>query len=317
MLVLFVYSLLASELPWFELIIIKARLHISVLIKQLPFFQWFGVLYVLLYRFFIAVFCTCATIWSGFYYRHTGAKWFIYLTNWSFFCVTVYFICATIVTGVHYKNQLKQLVNTANDQKEIKNGVEMSAKNEDNKKSACEQGSNLVTTPGDGESEIGFTGYVLGASQDTPMRWFHQALWVIYNIAVVAAVLVTITFWSLIYASFGGGRSPISVIFHAVNSVVMVADTMLSSIPVRLFHFVYPMLYSITYISFTVIYWACGGISSHGNTYIYPQTDYSRPVFSAISLACLVLIALPLCHSLVFGLYCLRVWIKTKCLKKA
>ena len=187
MLVLFVYSLLASELPWFELIIIKARLHISVLINQLPFFQWFGVLYVLLYRFFIAVFCTCATIWSGFYYRHTGAKWFIYLTNWSFFCVTVYFICATIVTGLHYKNQLKQRVNTANDQKEIKNGVEMSAKNEDNKKSACEQGSNLVTTPGDGESEIGFTGYVLGASQDTPMRWFHQALWVIYNIAVVAA----------------------------------------------------------------------------------------------------------------------------------
>ena len=151
------------------------------------------------------------------------------------------------------------------------------------------------------------------ASRVFPMAWFHEALWVIYNIAAVAGLLVTLAFWSLLFRLVNDVR-PLTVVLHGVNSVVMIGDTMLSSIPVRLFHVIYPMLYSITYIVFTVIYWAVGGTSYFGTPYIYPQTDYTgRPVLSAVSQICLFFVGLPLCQSVVFGFYMLRVWIKTKC----
>ena len=274
--------------------------------------QWFGVLIVLLYRFVIAALCTGFVTWSISYYP--SAAVLLFLTNWGFFFVTLYFICATMVTAIHYKNQRKQPQNRARGEKENENGFKMAAKTEDKETSSStiKPCDGWVTNPVDDDSEVVFTGDDLEASRATPMRWYQEALWVIYNIASVAAVFVTISFWLLLYIPFGRGQSlgPIVVILHAANSIVMVGDTMLSSIPVRLFHVVYPMLCSIAYIISTVIYWGYSG------TGVYPQTDYTvNPVFSAVSILCLFFIGLPLCQSLVFGLYCLRSWIKTKCLK--
>jgi len=81
------------------------------------------------------------------------------------------------------------------------------------------------------------------ASEVFPMAWFHEALWVIYNIAAVAALLVTLTFWSLLFRLVSNLRA-LTVVVHGMNSVLMISDTVLSSIPVRLFH-----LFSICYES--------------------------------------------------------------------
>lgn len=164
----------------------------------------------------------------------------------------------------------------------------------------CKPRDNLINSPLD-DAETFRNNNAPEASRDFPMSWFHEAVWVIYNIASTAAILVTIVYWVVFR-----GASPMSVVFHAVNSVVMVCDTMLSSVPVRLFHVVYPMLYFIAYIMLTVIYWAYGGI-------IYSLTDYTAtPVWAALSVVCLFFIGVPLCHSMLFGFYRLRVWIKAK-----
>ena len=99
------------------------------------------------------------------------------------------------------------------------------------------------------------------ASRVFPMAWFHETLWVIYNIAAVAALLVTLTYWALLFRLVNNLRA-LTVVVHGVDSVLMIGDTILSSIPVRLLHVIYPMFYSITYIVFTVIYWAPGGGSA-------------------------------------------------------
>lgn len=73
------------------------------------------------------------------------------------------------------------------------------------------------------------------------------------------------------------------------------------------------MLYAAIYASFTVIYWACGGTDPYGASYIYPQTDYSgSSVSSAVTQAGMFFIGLPVCQSLIFCIYYLRVWIKGK-----
>ena len=249
------------------------------------------------------MFCTGGIIASGLYYPRTREKWFIYLSKWTFFFVTLYFICATIVTAIHYKTQRRQQGSRASDQ------------NERESSSMCEPRDNLVTSSVCDGAETLFAGDASEALR-APMRWYYEVLWVIYNIASVAAVLVTISFWSLIYSSVMGDISIITVIVHAFNSISMVIDTMLSSIPVRLLHVVYPLLYTVTCALFTVIYWACGGTNPSGASYIYPQTDYTgRPVILAVTGACMFFIGPPLCQSLIFGFYCLRVWIKTKCIK--
>ena len=180
----------------------------------------------------------------------------------------------------------------------------MAAAKRDEKSSSgtCEPRDKLVNLV-DVDNEVVVTVNALETSRATPMYWFHEAVWVIYNIAAVAAFLVTTSY----YIFLGGEANAISLIVHAVNSFVMIGDTMLSSVPVRLFHVVYPMLYSTAYCMFTLIYWASSGAS------IYPMTDYTgRPVFATVTLLCMFFIALPLCQSLLFGFYCLRVWIKTK-----
>ncbi|XP_078353162.1 protein rolling stone-like [Oculina patagonica] len=173
-------------------------------------------------------------------------------------------------------------------------------------------GYNLGTRHVREDGEVVFIPDDSEASRAITMAWFHEALWVIYNIASVAANLVTLAFWVLLFSN--SKISADTIIFHGVNSIVIIADTMLSSVPVRLFHVIYPMLYCISYIVFTLIYWAVGGTNSFGMPYIYPMTDYSgRPVLTAVSQLCLFFIGLPLFQSLMFAIYRLRIWIKTKC----
>ncbi|KAL9982955.1 hypothetical protein ACROYT_G005070 [Oculina patagonica] len=272
---------------------------------------WFGLPVVLLYRFIIAAFCSGCMIVTVLF-----DKWYIKLTNWSFLFVTLYFVCAAIVTAIHYKRKRKQRArgNNVTDQKKNDEGNlvtdEKSADTADSNRNLtnrCETSFNLGTRHVCEDGEVIFASDPPESSPAVPMAWFHEALWVIYNIASVAAMLVTLAFWLLI---FNGNNKIIGVaiISHGVNSIVMIGDTMLSSVPVRLFHVIYPMLYCIAYIVFTVIYWAASG------GFIYPQTDYTgQPVLSAVSQLCLFFIGIPLCQTIMFGFYKLRVCMKTKC----
>ena len=255
----------------------------------------------------MAAFCCGWLIGSATYSQERGPKWLIYLSNWSFFFVTLYFVCAAIVTAIHYRKQRKLTqYDTGNRVENVVKGLALPENSQNgHKPSYSIDTSNVNDVAPDADDA--------GASRVFPMAWFHEALWVIYNIAAVAALLVTLTYWSLLFRLVNNLRA-LTVVVHGMNSVLMVGDTMLSSIPVRLFHVIYPMFYSIIYIVFTVIYWAVGGTSYFDMPYIYPQTDYTgRPVLSAVSQICLFFVGLPLCQSVLFGFYMLRVWIKTKC----
>ena len=284
------------------------------------FFQWFSLSVVLLYRFVVAAFCIGWMIGRTF----DDVKWYIWLSNWSFLLLTLYFVSATMVTAFHYWRQRKQGGYNVGDQME--NGVNHVARrgtqddtadrNENysnNSVKQCKPSFNLGVRHVSDVSAVAWITENREGAQSTPMAWFHKAIWVIYNISASGGLLVTAVFWILLFNPDKGIRG-FTIIYHGFNSIAMVSDTMLSSIPVRLLHVIYPMLNGVVYVVFTVIYWAVGGTNSFGMPYIYPQTDYTgRPVLSAISQVCLMFIGLPLCHSLIFVFCCLRGWIKTKC----
>ena len=238
--------------------------------------------------------------------------------------VTLYFTCATMVTVVHYRRQRTQGGYNVNDH--MKDGVNNSVlketkddtadrneKSNSNNIEMCEPNYNLEDRHMSNVNKLAWIGDTHEGTQTTHMAWFHKAMWVIYNISASGGLLVTTVFWILLFNPDFGLRA-FTIIYHGFNTIAMLADTMLTSMPVRLFHVIYSMLLGVVYVLFTVIYWAAGGTDPFGRPYIYPQTDYTgRPVLSSVSQVCLLFIGLPLCQLLTFGFYCLRGCIKTKC----
>lgn len=165
------------------------------------------------------------------------------------------------------------------------------------------------------------------------MRWFHRVGWLIFNLAIILSLIVSLLYWSLVYPGRGGDdkndnetattttndfsnqNAEIDAVMHAVNSVLALTDVFFSGTPVRILHAVYPMIGGAVYGVFSVIYWAADGTNSYnGKRYIYPILDYSKePAGAAITLILSVLVAVPVVQLLVYGCYRLRVKLVSVC----
>ena len=89
------------------------------------------------------------------------------------------------------------------------------------------------------------------------LPWYLILQWVLYNIAFPNALLVTLVYWSVLYprrVNFTTGVLDIGI--HAVNSVLMIGEQYLGSIPSRILHAYHSMLFGIAYLIFTVIFWS-------------------------------------------------------------
>ncbi len=60
----------------------------------------------LVYRWIVALFFLVIIVYSGVVYKH-GAKWFIYMTYWAFFLLTLCTVVLAIVATYHYVRTLK------------------------------------------------------------------------------------------------------------------------------------------------------------------------------------------------------------------
>lgn len=224
-----------------------------------------------------------------------GAKLFIFLTNWTYLILNLYFLLATTLTfGAFYCEYRKPRRETGpstngnvNEGTSVDVEMETGDENEKNVKS----GDATATEE---------------AREEDVLRFRHKLLWLLHIISTNGGLLVTVGYWTVLYED----DEPIdanNITKHALNSVFMLIDTFLCSIPVRLFHFIYPLLYIIIYLGFTVVYWVLGGTNIQGNPYIYKLLDYDN--YEA-STGCLVgfflLVVQPVLQLLLFGFVKLR-----------
>lgn len=238
------------------------------------------------YRFIIAGYCLGWIIYSGFHPANGDEKWFIYLTNWGFTFVTLYYIWATVVSFLHHFGATNSVA-----------GMQM--KTIGNRDSDAEGGEGLGASVDDFEEP------------PVSMSWYHKGLWVIFNMAANCSILITLLYWTLI---FGGKTSGLDVTTHLLNSVVMVADLMLSTTPVRILHVVYALILGVCYILLTVIFWAADWTNARDEPHIYSYVDYNEtPGFSSGLMIGFVFVGQPLSQALLFGLYKLRCFLAEKC----
>ena len=213
-----------------------------------------------------------------------GAKLFIFLTNWNFTILNIYFVFATTLSCIAlYKDLKKETLETialVTDEQTV--DIEM------------EPGNHGAV---DHEHDE--------ASEKDALQCHHKLFWFIHVIAATAGLVITAGYWSVLHENDPVDAN--NVTKHALNSVFMVIDTSLSAIPVRLLHSLYVLLYFVTYLVFTVIYWLLGGTNNQGNAYIYKNLDYEdfRPI-NGVLLVVFLLVVSPVLHLVLFGIAKLR-----------
>ena len=95
-----------------------------------------------------------------------------------------------------------------------------------------------------------------------------------------------------------------------MNSVTTLIDLLICKIPIRVLHFYHLCLFALVYTIFSLILHGAGYESR-----IYPVLDWVNSAGSSIGIALImILVAAPIAHMLVFGIYKLRVFIASKCI---
>ncbi|XP_045493748.1 protein rolling stone-like [Colias croceus] len=148
------------------------------------------------------------------------------------------------------------------------------------------------------------------------LPWYVKTYWVLYNISVPLAFLITVFYWSLLYDSnfLEEMNRGLDIAIHGINSLVMFLLLISSTHSTRLVHLAHPLVLAAIYVIFGVIYYVAGGTDPYGNPYVYPVVDWTKP-----GTACLVifitLILLFSLHLVTMGISAIRTAVANKILR--
>lgn len=237
--------------------------------------------------------------------------------------MTVYFVFATIITALYYKEECKQGEYEIGSPEPIplrrsRSGISRSSDMDSRDKSREDtrektEARDTTREKGRSREEVKVSINPLEVMQELPMSGYHQALWVIYNIAANTALLVTGTNWDYSGYKVDG----LTVTTQILNTVFILLETLLGTVPVRLFHVIYPMLFTVVYVMFSVVYWAGNGTNTLGQPYIYSVLDYSgNPTDSIGTILGFFFVGHPLTQLALFILFRVRFWLRRKFSKK-
>ena len=148
--------------------------------------------------------------------------------------------------------------------------------------------------------------------------WYQKIHWFLFNISNSWAIAVSILYWALLRT---GALDGVNLTTHLLNAIVALIDVLVTRIPVRILHILYPLLGAGIYVVFTGIYFAANGTNVRGDLYIYSVIDYgSNPGQSAGLALAVAFVYYPIMYLLVYGLFLLREGIvfltKKVCCKK-
>ncbi|XP_067648759.1 protein rolling stone-like [Haliotis asinina] len=89
-------------------------------------------------------------------------------------------------------------------------------------------------------------------SDDVPLHLI--ILWIMYGVCNAMCPIVT-CMWYATVATPDDAFLPRELFVHAINSVVVLIDQMVSATPVRLLHFPFPVVFGLVYYLFSIFYW--------------------------------------------------------------
>jgi len=147
------------------------------------------------------------------------------------------------------------------------------------------------------------------------LTFFDKLIWVLFIILVALTPLSTLYYWLLLYFPNPRAWTPVYINLHIVMPSIIFVDFCLSSIPLRVVHVLWAILWYLLYIVFVVIYMYSGGTNpiDEGN-YIYIALDWRRNT-SGVAITILTgLVIVPGCYFLgCFAVYLKKLIIRKLC----
>ncbi|XP_045166147.1 protein rolling stone-like [Mercenaria mercenaria] len=260
---------------------------------------------VLLYRFIVAAYCIFWLIYTSRYgavvvLNDTEIPMFAFLTTWTYFVLTVYLL-------LHFLSCLLYACR--------RGGAMCGRLSSENHRHIFHElqvqpslwaSREYDTIPGTDPDEV-----FSDEMRTIKLSWLTKLIWILYNIASNACILITLAFWILLYPGMemSGKELMINIQLHGITSVIIMIEICISAVPIRLLHFVYTLAYGLLYYLFSGIYYAV----DHKHV-LYPHVlDWSEPGNTVIVMVLAAFIALPLVQLFLFGIYKFRLFIYDKC----
>ena len=119
-----------------------------------------------------------------------------------------------------------------------------------------------------------------------------------YNVCASASIVITCLYFSFLYPyikQFNSAYIPtaIDINMHAICTILLILEVPMLSFHIRIIHFIFPMLYSLVYVLFSLIYWLC----DRTNNVLYPVIlDWGQPAQCVFTSVLVVFVAIPLTH---------------------
>ncbi|XP_076234331.1 protein rolling stone [Calliopsis andreniformis] len=114
----------------------------------------------------------------------------------------------------------------------------------------------------------------------------ERVYWFLYVVTTNTALCVTISYWCSIYDPKIHYLDPLNFMLHLCNSILMIIDFCVTSIPFRLRNFWWCLTIVFFYVIFSLIYYLAGGLDKNGYHYIYKILDWKKPMQSSIVCVC-------------------------------
>lgn len=76
-------------------------------------------------------------------------------------------------------------------------------------------------------------------------------------------MIVTTLYWGLVYKPNDEEQrlSVNNILVHVINSVLIIVEMLVSAIPFRIVHVIYPIVFEAIYTGFTIVFFASGGVN--------------------------------------------------------
>ena len=226
----------------------KYQSYMSGLQWRLPVGVYLG------YRLVLMVY---GLFWLGYITSYRGnppQAWGAYLTNWTYVMLNLYLVSHFLAALAHH------LLTRQNSTGRLGSHCCSRPSPDTHSLMFMEAGSSMRNSssyediPG---SEIPRPTHVEFEMPFCP-PWYICVVWVLFNIVSTAALMVTIVFFLFLFPMFSDypNIDLENLQVHLLNSVIIVIEHLVSGIPCRLLHVIWPFLYGIIYMSFSIIYWA-------------------------------------------------------------
>lgn len=100
---------------------------------------------------------------------------------------------------------------------------------------------------------------------------------------------------------------------HIINALYVILNIGVTGMPKRLLHFWFSVIFGVLYALFTLFYHLAGGTNHNENPYVYPAIDWRKPGTAILYCAIVCFVLVPVIHSVLFGIHCLKVLLYEKC----